>query len=53
MKSRFAQWTLWAVTMAIFTWLTVTANWDWLTVAILASSILWYGIVPRTRSRQQ
>lgn len=53
MKSRFAQWTLWAINMAIFTGLTVTAKWSWLTVAILASSIVWYGIVPRTRSRQQ
>jgi hypothetical protein len=53
MNSRSAQWILWAVTMAIFTWLTMTGNWDWLTLAIVASSIVWYGIVPRRHSSRQ
>jgi hypothetical protein len=50
MYRQSAQWILWAVTMIIFTWLTLTGRWDWLTIGILASTILWYGIVPRSYS---
>jgi hypothetical protein len=50
MNSRVTQWILFAITMTVFSWLTLTARWEWLTVAILASSILWYGIVPRSHS---
>jgi hypothetical protein len=46
-----AQWILWALTMAVFTWLTLIGRWDWLTIGILTSMILWYGIVPRSHSR--
>ena len=51
MNHRSTQWILFAITMTIFTWLTLTSNWDWLTIGILASAILWYGIVPRGQSR--
>jgi hypothetical protein len=53
MNDRRVQWILWLMTMVLFTWLTLTANWDWLSVSIVASAILWYGIVPPARSRQQ
>jgi len=53
MNNRRVQWILWLVTMVLFTWLTLTANWDWLSLGIVASAIVWYGIVPRAHSRQQ
>ena len=46
MQSNSAKWILWAATMAVFLWLTLTARWDWLVVAIVASWLLWYGVVP-------
>ena len=53
MNDRRVQWILWLMTMVLFTWLTLTANWDWLSVSIVVSAILWYGIVTPARSRQQ
>lgn len=53
MNNQRVQWILWLVTMALFTWMTATAHWDWLSTSIVAAAIVWYGIVPRGRSRQQ
>ena len=53
MRNTTLQWILWAVTMAVFLWLTLTSRWDWLIVAMVASSLVWYKVVPRTSSRQQ
>jgi hypothetical protein len=53
MKSKTAQWILWAVAMAIFTALTLSSQWDWLGVAITATAVIWYTVVPKTHSRQQ
>jgi hypothetical protein len=51
MKSKTAQWILWAITMAVFLWLTVSGHFDWLIVAMIVSSLLWHTVVPRTTSR--
>jgi hypothetical protein len=53
MKSKTAQWILWAVAMVIFTTLTVSSLWDWLGLAIMATAVIWYTVVPNTHSRQQ
>jgi hypothetical protein len=47
------QWILWAVTMAIFLWLTLTGQFDWLIVAMIVASLVWYTLVPRATSRRQ
>ncbi len=51
MKSQRAQWILWAITMSVLLGLTLSGHFDWLAVAIVASSTLWYMVVPRTISR--
>lgn len=51
MKSIVAQWILWAVTMALFLWLTLSGHFDWLVVAMIVSSVVWYVVVPRPSSR--
>ncbi len=51
MKSKTAQWILWATTMVIFLGLTISAHFDWLIVAMLISALVWYTLVPRTTSR--
>lgn len=51
MKSKRAQWTLWAITMLVFLDLTFTGHFDWLIVAILVSSLVWYVVVPHSTSR--
>jgi cytoskeletal protein RodZ len=53
MKSKTAQWILWAVAMVIFTALTLSGHWNWLSVAITAVAVIWYTVVPKTHSRQQ
>jgi len=53
MKSKTAQWILWAVAMVIFTALTFNSQWIWLGVAISAVAVIWYTVVPKTHSRQQ
>ena len=53
MRNRTLQWILWAATMAVFLWLTLTSRWDWLTAALVASALVWYTVVPRATSRQQ
>ncbi|MGB8770914.1 MAG: hypothetical protein WCC92_14945 [Candidatus Korobacteraceae bacterium] len=53
MKSKSAQWILWAVAMVIFTALSFSGHWDWLGLAITAVAVIWYTVVPRTHSRQQ
>ena len=53
MENKNAQWILWALTMGVFLWLTVTARWEWLMVAILVSWLLWHGFVPEAGSRRQ
>jgi hypothetical protein len=51
MLCKNALWILWAVTMSIFLWLTLTGHFDWLAIAIVVSSLVWYTVVPRTTSR--
>ncbi|HUI83581.1 MAG TPA: hypothetical protein VL240_05120 [Candidatus Binatia bacterium] len=51
MKSTGAQWILWAITMVIFLGLTFTHHFDWLIVAMIISSLVWYTVVPRTTPR--
>lgn len=51
MKSKTAQWILWAITMVIFLALTVSGHFDALIVAMIISSLVWYTVVPRTTSR--
>ncbi len=51
MKSIAAQWILWAITMVLFLWLTLSGHFDWLIVAMIVASLVWYGVVPRTSSR--
>lgn len=51
MQSKTAQWILWAITMTIFLALTLSGHFDWLGVAIVLSSLVWYTLVPRTTSR--
>lgn len=53
MKSKTAQWILWAVAMTIFTALTLSGLWNWLGVAITATAVIWYAVVPSSHSRQQ
>jgi hypothetical protein len=53
MKSTTAQWILWAVAMVIFTALTLSGHWNWLSAAIAAVAVIWYSVVPKTHSRQQ
>jgi hypothetical protein len=51
MKSKAGQWILWAITMSVFLCLSLSGHFDWLAVAIVASSLVWYSLVPRTRYR--
>lgn len=51
MKSRSAQWTLWAITMSLFLWLSLGGHFNWLGVAIVASFLVWYMLVPRAKYR--
>jgi hypothetical protein len=51
MKSQSAQWILWAATMSLFLALTLSGHFRWLAVAIVATSIVWYGLVPRAKYR--
>jgi hypothetical protein len=53
MKSKAAQWILWAVAMVIFTALTLSGHWNWLSAAITAVAVIWYAVVPKASSRQQ
>jgi hypothetical protein len=53
MKSKTAQWIVWAVAMAIFTALTLSGHWNWLSAAITAVAVIWYSVVPKAHSRQQ
>ncbi|MGB8885837.1 MAG: hypothetical protein WCC87_03890 [Candidatus Korobacteraceae bacterium] len=51
MKSKTSQWILWAVTMVVFLWLTLSGHFDWLIVAMIVASAVWYSVVPRATSR--
>jgi hypothetical protein len=51
MKSKTAQWILWAVTMLLCLALTLTRHFDALLLALIVSSLVWYTVVPRTTSR--
>ncbi len=53
MKSKTAQWILWAITMAIFLALSLTRHFDALLVAILVSWLVWSTLVARTASGRQ
>jgi hypothetical protein len=53
MKSKTAQWIVWAVAMVIFTALTLGGRWYWLSAAITAVAVIWYTVVPKTHSREQ
>jgi len=47
MKSKTVQWMVCAITMGLFTWLTLSGRFTWLAIAIIASSLVWYMAVPR------
>ncbi len=51
MKSKTSQWIMWAATMILFLGLTLSGHFDWLAVALVASSLLWYVLVPRANYR--
>ncbi len=51
MQSKTAQWILWAITMIVFSVLTLSGHFDLLALAIVLSSLVWYTVVPRTTSR--
>lgn len=51
MKSQRAQWILWAITMSVLLGLSLSGHFDWLAGAIVASSLVWYALVPRARYR--
>ncbi len=53
MKSKRAQWILWAIAMIIFSVITLSGHGNWLGLAITAVAIVWYTVVPSTHSRQQ
>ena len=51
MQTKTAQWILWAITMVVFSALTLSGHFQLLALAIVLSSLLWYTLVPRTTSR--
>jgi hypothetical protein len=51
MKSQTAQWILCAITMTVFLWLSLSGHFNWLAVAIVASSFVRYALVPRAKYR--
>jgi hypothetical protein len=53
MTSKTTQWIIWAMLMAVFSVLTLTAHWTDLALALTVTAVFWYGIVPRPRSGRQ
>ena len=53
MKSKSAQWILWAVAMVIFSVITLSGHRNWLGLAIVAVAVVWNTVVPSAHSRQQ
>jgi hypothetical protein len=53
MSSKTAQWIIWALMMAVFSGLTLTAHWIELALALTITAVFWYGIVPKARSGRQ
>ncbi len=53
MSSKTVQWMVWSFVMALFSWLTLTARWTDLALALTLTAVFWYGIVPEARSRRQ
>ena len=51
MKSKTSQWILWAATMILFLGLTLSGHFRCLAVALVASSLVWYSLVPRANYR--
>jgi hypothetical protein len=51
MQTKTAQWILWAITMIIFSALTLSGQYEWLALALILSSLVWYKVVPHTTSR--
>ena len=51
MRNKTAQWVLWAITMIVFSALTLSGHFELLALAIALSSLVWYTLVPRTTSR--
>jgi hypothetical protein len=52
MSSKIAQWSIWAALMLVFSALTLAGRWLDLALALGAGAVLWYGIVPKTSSRE-
>jgi hypothetical protein len=50
MANKTAQWILWALAMVVFLALTLTGHTTLLGLAITAVAIVWYSVVPETRS---
>ncbi len=53
MNSKTVQWTTWALLMVLFSGLTWAARWTDLALALTTTAVVWYGIVPKPRSRRQ
>jgi hypothetical protein len=51
MQTKAAQWILWAITMIVFSALTLSGHFELLALAIVLSSLVWFTVVPRTTSR--
>jgi hypothetical protein len=51
MQTKTSQWILWAVTMVVFSTLTLTGHFEVLALAIVLSSLVWNTVVPRATSR--
>ena len=45
------QWILWVLIMCLFLGLTLSEHFDSLAVAIVATALIWYAVVPRATSR--
>ena len=51
MSSKSVQWMLWAFVMFVFTGLTLAGRWLDLALVMTIVAVVWYGIVPEARSR--
>jgi len=53
MSDTKTQWIIWAFLMTLFAGLTLAERWVDLALALTITAVLWYGIVPKPRSRRQ
>ncbi len=53
MKCRTTEWSLWALAMIVFLWLTLSGRTRDLGLAIAAVAVLWYVVVPALSSGRE